>query len=90
MQHKIVKILFPLTKNPNIPTKYGETPIFKAALFGNKEIIEILAPLTDYPNALLQMKMEELQLKLPEIQKFVEYLNLLRILHSIETGNCIN
>ena len=48
---EIVKILFPLTKNPNIPTKDGENPIFTAALFGNKEIIQILAPLTDYPNA---------------------------------------
>lgn len=25
--------------------------IFTAALFGNKKIIQILAPLTDYPNA---------------------------------------
>ena len=88
MQHKIVKILFPLTKNPNIPTKYGETPIFTAALFGNKEIIEILAPLTDYPKA--PKENGRIPIEIARNSQNTEYLNLLRILHSIETGNCIN
>ena len=88
VQHKIVKILFPLTKNPNIPTKYGETPIFKAALFGNKEIIEILAPLTDYPKA--PKENGRIPIEIARNSQNTEYLNLLRILHSIETGNCIN
>ena len=48
---EIVKILAPLTDNPNAPTKYRETPIHRAALFGYTEIVKILAPLTDNPNA---------------------------------------
>ena len=46
-----VKILAPLTNNPNAPEKYGITPIFYAARFGFTEIVKIIAPLTDNPNA---------------------------------------
>ena len=48
---EIVKILAPLTDNPNAPNKYGETPIQWAALMGYTEIVKILVPLTDNPNA---------------------------------------
>ena len=48
---EIVKILAPLTYNPNAPNKYGETPIYWAARFGHTEIVKILCPLTDNPNA---------------------------------------
>ena len=46
-----VKILAPLTYNPNAPDKFGKTPIYYAAYNGHKEIIRILASLTDNPNA---------------------------------------
>ena len=46
-----VKILAPLTDNPNAPDKFGGTPIYWAALKGHTEIVKILAPLADYPNA---------------------------------------
>ena len=48
---EIVKILAPLTDNPNAPDRYGETPIFQAAKFGFTEIVQILAPLSDNHNA---------------------------------------
>ena len=48
---EIVKILAPLTGNPNAPNKIGKTPIYWAALYGHTEIVKILAPLTDNPNA---------------------------------------
>ena len=48
---EIVKILAPLTDNPNAPDQYGETPILWAACNGYTEIVKILAPLTDNPNA---------------------------------------
>ena len=48
---EIVKILAPLTGDPNAPTKYGNTPIHWAAKNGYTEIVKILAPLTDNPNA---------------------------------------
>ena len=48
---EIVKILAPLTDNPNAPNKYGETPIHKAAKNGHREIVKILALFTDNPNA---------------------------------------
>ena len=48
---EIVKILAPLTDNPNAPNKYGNTPIHRAAQNGHTEIVRILAPLTDNPNA---------------------------------------
>ena len=48
---EIVKILVPLTDNPNAPNNHGYTPIHKAAWHGNTEIVKILAPLTDNPNA---------------------------------------
>ena len=49
---KIVKILAPLTDNPNAPNdEYGTTPIHWASCTGNSEIVKILAPLTDNPNA---------------------------------------
>ena len=47
----IVKILAPLTDNPNAPDNCGRTPIHWAALKGHTEIVKILAPLTDNPNA---------------------------------------
>ena len=39
------------TKNPNAPDKDGWTPLKKAARKGSVEIVKILAPLTDNPNA---------------------------------------
>ena len=48
---KIVKVLAPLTENPNAPDEIGYTPIHWAAFMGHTEIIKILAPLTDNPNA---------------------------------------
>ena len=48
---EIVKILAPLTDNPNAPDKNGDTPIYKAAWKGNLEIVKYLAHLTDKPNA---------------------------------------
>jgi len=48
---EIVKILAPLTDNPNAPDIDGETPIHWAAENGHTEIVKILAPLTDNPNA---------------------------------------
>ena len=47
---EIVKILAPLTDNPNAPNNNGETPIHEAAYIGHAEIVKILAPLTDNPN----------------------------------------
>ena len=50
---EIVKILAPLTDNPNAPNQYGWTPIHAAAGAGRgyTEIVKILVPLTDNPNA---------------------------------------
>ena len=48
---EIVKILAPLTDNPNAPNENGHTPINWAAQNGHTEIIIILAPLIDNPNA---------------------------------------
>ena len=48
---EIVKILTPLTKNPNAGDKLGNTPIHEAACNGHTEIVKILACLTDNPNA---------------------------------------
>ena len=48
---EIVKILAPLTDNPNAPDEYGETLIYWAAYWGHTEIVKILAPLTANPNA---------------------------------------
>ena len=48
---EIVKILAPLTDNPNAPDENGRTPIHWAAYYGHTEIVKILAPLTDNPNA---------------------------------------
>ena len=46
-----VKILVPLTNNPNALDENGQTPIYWATLHGHTEIVKILAPLTDNPNA---------------------------------------
>ena len=48
---EIVKILAPLTDNPNAPNKDGNTPIHWAARNRHTEIVKILAPLTNNPNA---------------------------------------
>ena len=48
---EIVKILAPLTDNPNASNEAGITPIYLAAKNGHTEIVKILAPLTDNPNA---------------------------------------
>ena len=48
---EIVKILAPLTDNPNAPDENGWTPIHEAALNGHTEIVKILTPLTNNPNA---------------------------------------
>ena len=47
---EIVKILTPLTDNPNAANNIGCTPIHVAACDGHTEIVKILAPLTDNPN----------------------------------------
>ena len=36
---EIVKILAPLTNNPNAPDEYGKTPIYWAARNGHTEIV---------------------------------------------------
>ena len=48
---EMLKILAPLTNNPNAPMNNGDTPIHVAAFNGHTEIVKILAPLTDNPNA---------------------------------------
>ena len=48
---EMVKILAPLTDNPNAPDEDGDTPINWAAYKGHTEMVKILAPLTDNPNA---------------------------------------
>ena len=35
---------------PNVPNRYGETPIYLAAHQGHSEIVIILSPLTGDPN----------------------------------------
>ena len=40
-----------LTDKPNTPDWYGNTQIYWAVCAGNTEIVKILAPLTDNPNA---------------------------------------
>ena len=47
---EFVKILAPLTDNPNTPNNIGKTPIYWAAYNGHTEIVKILAPLTDNAN----------------------------------------
>ena len=47
----IMKILVPLTENPNAPDKLGYTPIHIAAFWGNKDFVKTLAHLTENPNA---------------------------------------
>ena len=41
---EMVKIIAPLTDNPNAPNQDGDTPISCAERFGGTEIIPILAP----------------------------------------------
>ena len=48
---EVVKILAPLTDNPNAPIENGTTAIYWATSDGHTEIVKILAPLTDNPNA---------------------------------------
>ena len=48
---EMVKILAPLTDNPNTPNENRESPIHYAAWFGQIEIVKILAHLTNNPNA---------------------------------------
>ena len=50
-QTEIIKMLAPLTDNPNSPDENGKTPIYLAAWKGISEIVKILAPLTNHPNA---------------------------------------
>ena len=52
---EIVKILVPLTDNPNAQNDFGETPIFWSAINGNIEMIKILLPWTNNPNAVNNM-----------------------------------
>ena len=46
----IVRILAPLTENPNQADKNGRTPIHVAATLGYTEIVRILAPLSKNVN----------------------------------------
>ena len=48
---EIVRILAPLTGNPNAPDGYGQTPLYWAAQNGHTEIVKILVSLTNNPNA---------------------------------------
>ena len=53
-EKEILKILLPLTDNPNgfmSPIVEGISPILWATIMGNTEIVKILAPLTENPNA---------------------------------------
>ena len=43
---EIVKILAPLTGNPNAPAKNGSTPSYLVEFLGYKEIVKFLAPVT--------------------------------------------
>ena len=45
-----VKILAPLTKNPNAPNEEKDTPIHNAAFYGHIEIIKILLLLIENTN----------------------------------------
>ena len=56
---EMVKILAPLTENPNALNEDGETPIYWAVLEEHTEIVQILAHLIDNPNA--RINLEELQ-----------------------------
>ena len=47
---ELVKLLAPLTDNPNAPNKDGETPIYWAARYGDTEVVKILARVADTPN----------------------------------------
>ena len=46
-----VKILVPLTDNPNAPDEDGKTLTYEAACNGHTKIVKILVPLTDNPNS---------------------------------------
>ena len=48
---EIVKILDPLTDDPDDQNEDEMSPIYWAAKNGHAEIVKILAPLTDNPNA---------------------------------------
>ena len=48
---EIVKILAPMTNNPNYPNMWRDTPINLVAFHGHTEIVKFLAPLTDNPSA---------------------------------------
>ena len=48
---EIVKILTPLTNDPNAHFTTGSTPIQKAVILGNADMVRILAPLCKNPNA---------------------------------------
>ena len=55
---EIVKILAPLTDNPNAPNQYapdedGRIPIYWAARNGHTEIVRILTPFTDNSNVVI-------------------------------------
>ena len=47
----IIKILAPLTENPNAPDESRYTPIHLATFWGHIESVKSLAPLTKNPNA---------------------------------------
>ena len=48
----VIKVLAPLSKNPNAPNSSGWTPIHEAAREGHANVIKVLAPFIDNPNAL--------------------------------------
>ena len=47
---EVIKVLAPLSDNPNEPNSDWETPIYAAAKNGHVEVIEVLAPLADNPD----------------------------------------
>ena len=66
--NEIVKILAPLTDNPNAPNKNGETPTIWAARYGHTENVKILVPLMDNPNIMMG-KLQFTEQQLWDIQK---------------------
>ena len=94
---EIVKILAPLTDNPNAPDDNGNTPIHNAAFNGHTKIVNILAPLTDNPNVLniygdtpIQIEMEKPQLMWQQsvaIQKLSNLLNIFKLLKNAMLGH---
>ena len=64
--------------NPNVPDRYGNTPIFWAAFKGYTDIIKILAPLTDNPNAPKENGQSPI-----EVAKIFQHIETVKFLESL-------